>query len=223
MEMQEIFYILEIIGTAAFAVSGAMVAIERRLDLFGVVLLGMTTAVGGGVIRDLLIGRFPPAAFVSMEYVIIACGISLAVFFAAFFARSVYFSKAKLLEDVNNIFDAVGLGAFSVFGAQTGIAAGYGDNGFFCVFLGLLTGVGGGLLRDVMSRSVPFVLRKRVYAVASILGATVYYLLDRAGAGDALSIFSGVALVCLIRILATIFEWDLPVATPPESCEEKVG
>lgn len=212
----QIFYILEIIGTVAFAVSGAMVAVERRLDVFGVVFLGMITAVGGGIIRDLLLGRFPPAAFTNMEYVLTACAVSLAVFLVAYFADKTYFSKAKLAEDVNNIFDAIGLGAFSVSGTQIGIAAGYGDNTFLCIFLGMLTGIGGGLLRDMMSRSVPFVLRKRIYAIAAIMGAAVYYILNRNGVSSALSIFSGVGLTCAIRILATVFKWNLPIAEPAQ-------
>lgn len=213
MELTEsVFYILEIVGTIAFAVSGAMVAIERRLDLFGVVFLGVITAVGGGMIRDILIGSFPPAMFINMEYVLIACGVSIVVFIAAYFASDTYIKKAQLIDTVNNIFDAIGLGAFSVTGTRIGISAGYSENMFMCVFLGMLTGIGGGLLRDMMSRSIPFVLRKRIYAVAAIAGACFYYLLYYFKAADTVAIFSSVSLICIIRILATKYEWNLPVA-----------
>jgi uncharacterized membrane protein YeiH len=218
---ESVFYILELTGTIAFAVSGAMVAIERRLDIFGVVFLGMTTAVGGGIVRDMLIGCFPPMAFVRMEYVLIACGVSLAVFLIAYFARRGYFENARRIDDINNIFDAVGLGAFAVSGTRVGIVYGFGENAFLCVFLGLLTGIGGGLLRDVMSRSIPFVLRKRVYAIAALAGSTAYYLLSRGPISDAVAIFAGLALTCLIRILATVFCWDLPVALPLAEAENK--
>ncbi|MEG2009672.1 MAG: trimeric intracellular cation channel family protein [Oscillospiraceae bacterium] len=217
---EQIFYILELIGTLAFAVSGAMIAIERRLDLFGVVFLGVITACGGGMIRDILIGAFPPAMFLNKEYVLIACLVSIIVFFIAYFARRTYFSKVKRIDFVNNIFDAVGLGAFAVTGTRIGIASGFGDNAFMCIFLGLLTGIGGGLLRDMMSRSVPLVLRKRIYAVAAIVGGGLYYLLYLLELGNEIAIFAGVGVTCAIRILATIFRWDLPVAVPlPETVE----
>lgn len=211
---EQLFYILEIVGTIAFAVSGAMVAIERRLDLFGVVFLGVITAVGGGMIRDILIGSFPPKMFINMEYVLIACGVSLIVFIAAYFAGHIYFEKVKLIDTVNNIFDAIGLGAFSVTGTRIGISAGYADNVFMCIFLGMLTGIGGGLLRDMMSRSIPFVLHKRIYAVAAIAGACIYYLLFYFKVSDEVAIFSAVGATCLVRILATYYEWNLPVAIP---------
>lgn len=213
MEIAEsIFHALEIIGTIAFAISGAMIAIERRLDLFGVIFLGVITAVGGGIIRDMLIGRFPPAAFVNKEFVFVAIFTAALIFAAAYFAGKVYFKKAALLDTVNNIFDALGLGAFAVSGAMTGAAVGYGDNAFMCIFLGMLTGVGGGLLRDMMSLCVPFVLRKRIYAIAAITGAATYYYLNRLELHNAVSIFAGVGITVIIRILATVFKWNLPVA-----------
>lgn len=224
MDLSEsVFYILELTGTIAFAVSGAMVAVERRLDVFGVVFLGMITAVGGGMIRDMLIGCFPPTAFIRMEYVLIACGVSLAVFMIAYFARRTYFEKAGRIDDINNIFDAVGLGAFAVSGTRIGIVYGFGENAFLCVFLGLLTAIGGGLLRDIISRSVPFVLRKRVYAVAALAGSITYYLLSLCTKLDAVAIFAGLVLTCLIRILATVYRWDLPVALPVEEAESKIS
>ena len=211
---QQIFYILEITGTVAFAVSGAMIAIERGLDVFGVVFLGMITAVGGGILRGVLIGVFPPMAFEHRIYVFTAAAVSILVFLIAYFARRTYFEKLKLIDGINNIFDAVGLGAFAVSGTRIGLQSGFGDNAFLCVFLGMLTAIGGGLLRDMMSRSVPVVLRKRIYAIAAILGSIAYYYLRQWGVRDTLSIFLTVGLVCLIRIMATVFEWDLPVAAP---------
>ena len=213
MELTEsIFYILEILGTVAFAVSGAMIAVERGLDLFGVLFLGVITAVGGGAIRDIMMGAIPPAMFVNREYVFIAIGTAAILFATAYFGRHVYFDNTKRLDTVNNIFDAIGLGAFAVSGADAAISAGFGSNAFMCIFLGMFTGIGGGLLRDMMSRSVPVIFRKRIYAIAAIVGAGSYYCLYRFGAGDGVSIFTAVGITLVIRILATVFKWDLPVA-----------
>ena len=143
---ETLFTVLEAIGTVAFAVSGATVALQRRLDVFGVMLLGLTTALGGGCIRDLLLGRTPPVMFSQPLYAIVAIVTSLVVFLLAYFWRGIFFSHMVLIDRVNNVFDALGLGMFTVIGVRAGVAAGYGDNAFLCVFLGLLTGVGGGVL-----------------------------------------------------------------------------
>ena len=125
-----LFFIAEIIGTIAFALSGTMVGLKYKLDIFGVLLLAVTTALGGGMIRDLLIGRIPPVMFRDYRYLLTAVGVSLAVFLVARFARKRYAQFEEKLSFFNNIFDSIGLGAFVVVGIQAGIGAGYGDNGF---------------------------------------------------------------------------------------------
>lgn len=215
MELTEsLFYALEIVGTIAFAISGAMTAIERDMDLFGVLFLGLISAVGGGAVRDVLIGCFPPRMFVTMDYVLVAVLAAGLVFLAAYFAGGTYFKSVKRIDMVNNIFDALGLGVFSVSGTAIGLTAGFGENGFFCISLGLITGIGGGLLRDMMSRSIPLVLRRRIYALAALAGALVFFVLTRWGADHAVAAFSGIGATGLIRLLATHFEWNLPVAAP---------
>jgi len=203
-----LFFVTEMIGTVAFAISGAMIAIERKLDLFGVLFLGATTAIGGGIVRDLLLGQIPPRAFLNYVYMLTAV-ISAAVIFLLSYLNSTMDEPAPLLNDaLLNFFDAAGLGIFSVIGVQHTINAGFGDNVFFCVFLGMLTGVGGGMLRDVMSQTTPAVLRKHIYALASIAGALCYYYLH--SYHDGFAILATTLLVIVIRLLASHYKWTLP-------------
>lgn len=208
-----LFFLTEIVGTIAFSISGAMLAIERDLDLFGIIFLGAVTAIGGGIIRDLLLGQIPPQAFLNYVYLLTAVLTALVVFVISY----IKLRQGKPIQFINdtvlNIFDAAGLGIFSVIGVQNTVAAGFGDNGFFCVFLGLTTGVGGGMLRDVLSRSTPAVLRKHIYALASLAGALCYYLL-RESAPTA-SVVLSVILVVVLRVLASHYRWTLPRISLP--------
>ena len=207
-----LFFLVELVGTIAFAISGAMLAIQRGLDLFGVIFLGMTTGVGGGVLRDLLLGQVPPLAFLNWTYLLVAAAAAGLVFAAALAGRRRGRSELPVNNALLNVFDAAGLGIFSVIGVQHTVAAGFGENMFLCVFLGMTTGVGGGVLRDVLSRSTPAILRKHVYALASLAGAIVYYL-----AKDLLptaSIVISVLLVILLRVLASRYRWTLPRIPP---------
>ena len=203
-----LFFVTEIIGTVAFAISGAMIAIERRLDLFGVLFLGATTAIGGGIFRDILLGQIPPKAFLNYVYMLTAV-VTSAVVFLLGFVNSKRDKPIRLLSDaLLNFFDAAGLGIFSVIGVQNTINAGFGENAFFCIFLGMLTGVGGGMLRDVLSQTTPAVLRKHIYALASIAGSVCYYILHRYNDGTAIVVTT--VLVIAIRMLARHYQWTLP-------------
>lgn len=206
------FQIGEWIGTAAFAVSGAMVAIDKRTDVFGVILLSIFTALGGGTLRDILIGHFPPRMFDSFHYVLLATVCALIVFLLARTYQERYVRRERQIERVDNVFDAIGLGVFAVSGARIGVEAGYGGNIFLLTCLGMVTAVGGGMMRDVLLQEMPFVLKKRVYAVAAIAGALCYALLVNAGVNAALSYVAGWALTVTLRILATVYRWDLPKA-----------
>lgn len=219
---ETIFYLLELVGTVAFAISGAMAALERRLDVFGTLFLGLTTALGGGCLRDVLLGNTPPQMFRSPDYVLAALLAALAVFLAAYFGRGKYYGRAQRIDHFNNVFDAIGLGVFTIVGVRACFPGGYGDNAFMCAFMGMLTGVGGGVLRDMMSREVPMVLRKRIYALASILGALCYWLLYRAGVRDTVSALIGGAFTFLIRMLATRYRWSLPKVPPEEELKGTV-
>ena len=211
-DINGIFSICEAVGTAAFAVSGAMVAVDKGTDIFGVLLMAVFTALGGGTLRDVLIGCFPPRMFTNFHYVLLACVCALAVFVIARIFKERYVAREKMIEQINNVFDAIGLGVFAVSGARIGMEAGFADNMFLTTFLGTTTAIGGGMLRDVLLREMPFVLKKRVYAVAAILGALAYALLLRAGVGEVAAYGLGMIVTTAVRMLATVFQWNLPKA-----------
>lgn len=191
-----------------------MIAVEKRMDLFGVLFLAVVTALGGGTSRDMLIGSFPPRMFSSYRYLLLAALCALAVFAVARGFGPRYLANRERLDRINNIFDAAGLGVFTVSGAQIAVAAGYADNGFLTVFLGMTTAVGGGIFRDMLIREVPFVLKKRIYALAAIAGALVYWLCLRAGVPEPAAAVAGLTLTFALRLLATHFRWNLPRAIP---------
>lgn len=207
-----LFLTAELIGTVAFSLSGTMVGLKYQLDIFGVLLLAVTTALGGGMVRDLLIGRFPPVMFRDYRYLLVAVAVSLLVFLWARFARRRYAQFEEKLSLLNQIFDSIGLGAFVVVGIQAGVDAGYGDNGFFLAFLGVLTCIGGGILRDLFVDRMPGVLHKHVYALPCILGACLYLLLIHCQVSDLISIPVVTAFVFLFRMLAAKYRWNLPKA-----------
>lgn len=200
----------EYIGVAAFAISGAMAGIDREADVFGVLFLAVITALGGGVIRDVLLGSFPPKMFTSYAYILTALICALAVFLDAYIRQESYRKNQRRLDGIVNIFDALGLAVFTASGMDIAIEA-YGlENPVLPVLLGMTTGVGGGMLRDVLTGRMPAVLYKRVYAVASLAGALLYYALLRLGAGALPGALAGMALILLLRALATVYKWNLP-------------
>lgn len=207
---EKIFHFAEIIGTIAFAASGAMIAIERKLDLFGVLFLGITVAVGGGMTRDLLLGFTPPSAFRNPVYVAVAAITALAVFAFAYFKRAEYKKRYRMMDQVINLLDAIGLGIFGVVGVETAMGMGHERNMFLCVFMGMLTAVGGGILRDVFSKTIPAVLQKRIYAVASIVGCMIYYILRQINMATALAMLVGMMVTIIIRLCASHYHWHLP-------------
>ena len=211
MEYQEIIkFVMEMVGTVAFAASGAMVAADCAMDIFGVIVLGVTTSVGGGAIRDVILGIAPPAMFTHPIYTVVATVTACVVFM-------VLYLKKELLEGHNRenydrlmlVMDSIGLGIFTVVGVNTGIAHGYINNMFLLVFLGTITGVGGGLLRDVMAGVPPYILVRHIYACASIVGAMVCVWLYRSF-GAVISMIGASVVVILIRYLAAHYHWNLP-------------
>lgn len=206
--MEDVMFVLELIGAAAFAVSGAMVAIEKKADIFGVLFLAVTTALGGGVIRDVLIGRIPPVMFVSYWYLLISVVAALAVFIDAYLRSEKYKLHLDKLDAVNNVFDAIGLAVFTVSGMNAAMPV--SDNVILVLFVGMCTGVGGGMLRDVMTNTMPKVLRKRVYAVASLIGGVLYYVMHVLDINQLLSVGCGMLVIFALRLFATIYKWNLP-------------
>lgn len=207
-----IYMAMEFVGTIAFACSGAMIAMQRRLDYLGVVVLGITTAVGGGILRDIIIGQIPPSLFLKPTNAIIAFWVDTCLFVTVKMRWNNYLHlQSKEYDDIMNLSDALGLGIFTATGINTAITAGFGDYTLLCAFLGVITGVGGGILRDILSGQTPAVLRKHVYACASIAGAVTYISLLPIANQDISMLLSSL-VVLVIRILARKYNWNLPVA-----------
>lgn len=159
--------------------------------------------------RDLVLGITPPHVFENIIMILIALIVSILVFGILYFKSAIYSQKEKI-EHINNVFDAIGLGVFSIMGAETACSHGFQDNLLLVTVAGVLTGIGGGMLRDVLTKSIPFVLRKHVYAVASLLGIFVYYFAKRHIASLAISATVAVLTVVIIRLLAAKYRWSLP-------------
>ena len=216
---EQVLWICSMIGTVAFAVSGALMAVDKGMDLLGVLFLGCVTAVGGGVLRDVLLGKTPPAMFVQSEFLLAAAITSLAVFLISYWLYARIQRSRERVDHIINLFDAVGLGAFAVAGERAAISAGHGDNTLLVLFLGLTTAVGGGLLRDILCGQIPFVLRKRIYVFAAFAGSLLYYWLRTWQEFAAMTV--GMASVVLIRLLASRFRWNMPRVRTQEEWEEK--
>ena len=208
--MDEFIFILELIGTVAFASSGAMIAIEKKMDIFGVNVLGATTAVGGGIMRDIILGLTPPGAFSHPVYVLVAALTSTILFVIAYAKPTAFESRVKTDYYVKLMFwcDTAGLGIFTVVGIQAAVRAVGGENVFFFVFIGTLTGVGGGVLRDIMAGETPYILVKHIYACAAIAGGIVC-VVGRTAFGEAYGTILGLAATVLLRFLAAHFRWNL--------------
>lgn len=202
--------LIELIGTVAFAVSGALIGLKKDTDLLGVICLGVITATGGGMMRDIFMGVFPPIAFVKPIYVSCATITTIVVFLVAKYqldAKERF--PRKLYNDVLFYMDSLGLGIFTVMGVIAAMNRFSFNNAFFCIFSGVTTGVGGGLIRDVIVDRLPDIFTKHIYAVASIVGAILtYYLLCYTSAIYAMVV--GTAVVVIIRSLSRKYQWNLP-------------
>ncbi|MBQ7986177.1 MAG: trimeric intracellular cation channel family protein [Clostridia bacterium] len=202
--------VLSFIGVAAFAASGAMAGVAKKADLLGVIILAATTATGGGVLRDILLGFIPPKVFLEPTYFFMAVAVALVLFSFAYFYYDEYLKKEGFIDKANNIFDALGLGIFVALGTQTAIDSGYSENMFLSVMIGTLTGVGGGFLRDIMILRVPVILRKHFYATAALLGSMVFYLMHLLSIKYSYSLTISALVTFLLRMFATRFHWNLP-------------
>ena len=207
--MTEALVILfDLIGTIAFAISGALVGISKKMDLFGTLVLAITTACGGGCIRDIVVGSIPPAMCRNPIYVGIAAVVATVVFLLVFFHTHMPAMLAPLYDKMLFWFDTLGLAAFTVDGVMVGISSGYEGNAFLLVFLGFLTAVGGGTLRDVLAGRIPDIFLKHIYAVAAIAGGLLMTL--SRPLGDKPSMLLGFSLVIALRCLAAHYRWNLP-------------
>ena len=206
--MNILIFALEIIGTLSFAASGALTAIKKNMDIFGVVVLGVITSVGGGIIRDLILGNTPPFIFSNPVYVIVATVTSVAIFLP--FIRRPLLKNNLAYEILMLIMDSLGLGVFTVVGIQITYSISEKFGFFLVVIMGMLSGVGGGVIRDVLAGDRPYIFVKHVYALASLLGSVVCTLMWNYNVKYAL--ISGAVLTIIIRLCAAHFRWSLPKA-----------
>lgn len=197
-----LLYALDLIGTAAFAASGAWAGIRRRMDLLGVIVLGLVTATGGGTLRDILLGDFPPFALKDETYLYTSIAVSLAVFVGH---RSFDRFQHPLLY-----FDAVGLGTFVVIG--TGKALALQAGALTAILMGVATATAGGVVRDVLSGQVPLILQREVYASACVAGGLILVVLHGTTVSPTLAIIVAAAVTTAIRLLAIWKNWQLPRA-----------
>lgn len=194
--------ILDYLGTVAFAVTGASKAISHKADIFGIIVLATVVGVAGGIMRDVMFGRFP-TAFSDPVYISLTVAAGIAMFFL--------YSKLKNQMNAWLVFDAVGLGVFSIIGASIAYQV-VGLDFLPMLFAGVLTAVGGGILRDVFVREIPIVFVKEVYAVASVAGITAFYLALSSGIDMQAASVTGIVLATGIRFLAMRYNWNLPKA-----------
>ncbi len=194
--------VLDLVGTFVFALAGATAGVRRRLDIFGVLVLSLVTASAGGIARDLLIGAVPPAALADWRY-----------FAAAMLAGVITFLWYPTIERLRTpvrMFDAAGLALFAVAGAEKSLD--FGLHPLMAALLGMLTGIGGGMLRDILLAEVPAVLRSDLYAVAALAGAGVVVAGDALQWSSGVSALAGAVLCFVLRMLAIRFDWHLPRA-----------
>lgn len=216
MRVERIFQIMELVGTVAFAISGVIAGVRHHMDVFGTTVLGLVTAVGGGIVRDMMIGRLPPTVFLHPLCAVVALLTSLLLFFLMYILKAEAGTRLKRWEDILLfVTDTVGLGVFTVLGIETTAQAGYTGKAML-LFVGVITGIGGGIFRDVFSGVIPAVFRKHIYALASAAGALVYVLL-MPYVSNRICMPAGFITVVVIRICANIFKWDLPIVGGKEN------
>ena len=207
--IETLAFVFELFGTVAFAISGAITGLKKKMDVFGVVILAVVTAVGGGAIRDIVLGNTPPMTFRNPVYALVAVATGILTFIPA--VRRLAGKNPRVFDIFLLITDSVGLGIFTVMGIRTAIGTGHGENLFLLVFVGVVTGVGGGLLRDMMAGNTPYIFVKHVYASASLAGAVLCVLLWKPLGSTAAMSVSAVVII-IIRFLAARFKWSLPKA-----------
>lgn len=207
--MKTLVLTLDLVGTFVFALSGATAGARRRLDIFGVLVLSFVAANSGGIVRDLLIGATPPAAISDWRYLAVSLLAGILIFF--------WYPIINRLQSPVLFFDSVGLALFCVAGAQKALV--FGLEPVMAALLGMLTGIGGGIARDVLLSNVPAVFRSDIYAVAALAGAAVVVLGDALQLPTTATALAGAALCFGLRMAAVRYDWHLPRARAPEHGE----
>ena len=205
--MDIIWYMFDMIGTIAFAVSGALVGVARKMDIFGMAVLALATAIGGGIVRDVLLGYFPPNSLRNVVYVTVVLAVTVIVFLI-YNSRYRKHAMGPRSRASYLLADALGLASFTVTGASAGFKL-YPELPIFIVLLGTITAVGGGIIRDMLAQRIPSVLKEDVYALPSIIGGIVYYLMV-ASSWESAAVYGAFTVVLIIRLLAIKYNWSLP-------------
>lgn len=195
-----LFNVLDLLGTIAFAISGALAAMNRRLDLFGVFIIAFVTAIGGGTVRDMLIGNTPVMWMENIVYIYV---IGVATIFAIIFRNKINYLKTSLF-----LFDTIGLGVFTITGVETGIQ--HGLDPIISIALGAMTGTFGGVIRDILVNDIPVIFHKEIYATASIFGGLVFIILHKLGVETDLIYIVTALTIISIRLLVVKFKVSLP-------------
>ena len=203
--------IIDILGTIAFAVSGALTAMRKRLDPFGIAIIAFVTAVGGGTLGDLLI-KADITWMQDMTFVYVIFG---SVVLAIIFRKKLQYVRRSLF-----LFDTIGIALYTIVGVEKGIAAGF--HPIICVALGTMSACFGGVIRDILCNEIPIIFRKNIYATACILGGVAYFLLEKTPLTDDVVVIIAGLLVILIRILAVSFNWSLPNFYPEGDDQQKL-
>jgi len=196
-----LFNIIDLAGTFAFAISGALAARREKFDLFGVLAVAYITACGGGIARDVCIGAVPPAGLADWRYALVAVIAALATIVA--------YRQVERLTYPVRLFDALGLGLFAVYGAHKALALGM--NAEVAILVGMLTDVGGGVARDMLLARVPVIMQKEIYASAAFIGAALAVLGESLGWATAWSMWLPIVLCCGLRLLSLRHHWQLPI------------
>ena len=202
--------IFDFIGTVAYSISGASTGIHKKMDIFGVNILAIMAACGGGLTRDIVMGSFPPQMFINPFYVMVAVIVANIVFLIMYFRKSVPEKFFGVYDKGLFIFDTLGLAAFMVDGVMIGANFGYDDNMFLLVFLGFITGVGGGVLRDVLANQMPAIFVKHVYALPVIIGGIIMVIIHEIMNTWNVAMVVSFVFVILFRFMASHFRWNLP-------------
>ncbi len=193
-------FILDIIGTFVFAVSGVAAAVERKFDLFGTIILAFVTAVGGGTLRDVLLGAKPVSWMNSdLHILVILCAIPVAFFFS---------KMLRKLRKTFLLFDTIGIGLFTILGIEKALSMGMSP--IVSIMMGVVSAVFGGIIRDVLSNEVPFIFRKEIYAFACVSGAIIYLTLLQFNMAVDIAMIISVVVVIAIRLLAMRYAWSIP-------------
>lgn len=201
--MFSFFEILDLLGTLAFAISGALAGRERRLDLFGVTILAFATAIGGGTVRDMMIGATPVTWLKDLTYFYtIMLGVAMAI---------VFYKKFSFLRYSLFLFDTIGLAVFTLIGIEKGMNIGL--HPIICVTLGTITASFGGVIRDILANKIPIIFKQEIYATACIVGGLMYYLLNHFSLEKDILYVSTAGIIIVIRVLAVRYKWSLPFAT----------